>query len=81
MISREGCRIAVIGGGFSGVMTAIAKPHPVRSLAWAAWIIARLGGWKGYPSERPPGPITFKHGLDYFRACAAGWVLRDVCMP
>lgn len=57
------------------------NPHPVRSLAWAAWIIARLGGWKGYPSERPPGPITFKHGLDYFRACAAGWVLRDVCMP
>ncbi len=27
------------------------NPHPLLSLAWAAWIIARLGGWKGYASE------------------------------
>lgn len=57
------------------------NPHPRRSLAWAAWIMARLGGWTGYPSERPPGPITFKQGLDYFHACVAGWQLRDLCMP
>jgi hypothetical protein len=62
--------------------TALQKnPHPAPSLAWAAWIIARLGGWKGYPSERPPGPITFKHGLDTFYAWVAGWQLRHVCMP
>ena len=64
--------------------TALQKnPHPTRSLAWAAWIIARLGGWDGYPSSKPPGPITFKHGLDYFRALATGWAraLRNVCMP
>jgi hypothetical protein len=56
------------------------NPHPRHSLAWAAWIIARLGGWDGYPSSRPPGPITFKHGLDYFRAIATGWSLRNVCI-
>jgi hypothetical protein len=54
------------------------NPHPSRSLAWAAWIIARLGGWDGYSSSRPPGPITFKHGLDYFKGIAAGWALRNV---
>lgn len=57
------------------------NPHPTASLAWAAWIIGRLGGWDGYPSSKPPGPITFKHGLEHFHAVAAGWALRNVCMP
>lgn len=55
------------------------NPHPKRSLAWAAWIIARLGGWDGYPRTRP-GPITFKHGLEHFLAIVQGWSLRDVCI-
>lgn len=54
------------------------NPHPRQSLAWAAWVIARLGGWDGYSSSRPPGPITFKHGLDYFHGIAKGWTLRNV---
>ena len=54
------------------------NPHPRRSLAWASWIIAHLGGWDGYPSSKPPGPITFKHGLEYFRAYAAGWRAKHV---
>lgn len=54
------------------------NPHPKESLAWAAWIIARLGGWDGYSSSKPPGPITFKHGLDYFHGIAKGWSLRNV---
>jgi hypothetical protein len=53
------------------------NPHPQRSLAWAAWIIARLGGWDGYPRTKP-GPITFKHGLEHFLALAEGWRLRNV---
>jgi len=59
--------------------TALQKnPHPPNSLAWAAWIIAKLGGWDGYPKSKPPGPITFKHGLAYFKAIAHGRALRDV---
>ncbi len=47
--------------------TALQKnPHPPNSLAWAGWIIAKLGGWDGYPRSKPPGPITFRHGLEYF---------------
>jgi hypothetical protein len=62
--------------------TALQKnPHDRHSLAWTTWIIARLGGWDGYPSSKPPGPITLRHGWEYFNAIAKGWALRDVCMP
>ena len=37
-------------------------PHPHGSLAHAAWVLARMGGWKGYASEAKPGPITMSHG-------------------
>lgn len=42
------------------------NPHAPDSLAFAAWVIARVGGWKGYASQRPPGPITMKRGLEAF---------------
>ncbi len=59
--------------------TALQKnPHPPRSLARAAWVIGKLGGWDGYPKSKPPGPITMRHGLQRFLAIAEGWSLRDV---
>jgi hypothetical protein len=63
---------------FQGATALQKNPHRKRSLKWAGWIIARLGGWDGYPSSKPPGPITFKHGLEEFHAMVAGWSLRDV---
>ena len=51
------------------------NPHPPETLAWAAWQIARLGGWNGYASERPPGPITFSRGLKRFYAIVQGFTL------
>jgi hypothetical protein len=57
------------------------NPHPKTSLAWAAWIIARLGGWNGYKSEAPPGPITFFNGLRRFAALADGWTLANAQKP
>ena len=45
------------------------------TLAWAAWLIARLGGWKGYQSESPPGNKTFKWGLDRFNASYDGYLI------
>jgi hypothetical protein len=51
------------------------NPHPPHSLAWAAWIIARLGGWSGYQSQRPPGIVTFYRGLEQFEGIFLGWQL------
>jgi hypothetical protein len=42
------------------------NPHRKDTLSWAAWIIARLGGYSGYASQSPPGPLTYKWGLDAF---------------
>jgi hypothetical protein len=73
--------LAKLDAEYEGRTALQRNPHPEGTLAWAGWIIARLGGWNGYPSSRPPGPITFKNGLDEFRAMAAGWSLRHVCIP
>jgi hypothetical protein len=51
------------------------NPHRPESLAWAAWAIAKLGGWHEYETK-PPGPITMHNGLASFRAMAAGWALQ-----
>ncbi len=54
------------------------NPHRHRTLAWAAWVIAKLGGWSGYASHKPPGPITFHNGLAHFQILAAGWAIAHV---
>lgn len=62
----------VLGRQYEGRTKLQSNPHPARSLAWAAWIIARLGGWDGYPRTKP-GPITMRHGLQYFMGVAHTW--------
>jgi hypothetical protein len=66
---------------FEGKTAKQKNPHAKHSLAWLAWIIARIGGWTGYASERPPGPITMQRGWQRFQQMAQGWNLRNVCMP
>lgn len=51
------------------------NPHPPLSLAWATWLIARLGGGAGYQSQRPPGIGTLFKGLSQFDALFRGWAL------
>ena len=51
------------------------NPHKPSTLKWATWIIARLGGWKGYQSERKPGPIVLQKGLAKFYGIYQGWEL------
>lgn len=50
----------------SGHSEAVTNPHPLTSLAYAAWVIARLGEWDGYKSQRPPGPVRMQRGLTRF---------------
>jgi len=70
-----------LNGQIEGKTARQKNPHQHHSLAWATWIIGRLGGWNGYASSKPPGPITVRRGLEYFHAIAKGWMLRDVCIP
>jgi len=52
------------------------NPHAPGSLAYAAWVFARLGGWTGYYGK--PGPIVMLRGLTQFHAIKHGWTIRDV---
>jgi Transposase DDE domain len=79
--ANEVATLAALNQNLEAQSKRLKNPHPSNSLAWAAWIIGRLGGWDGYPSSKPPGPITMKHGLEYFYAVATGWSLKNVCMP
>ena len=49
------------------------NPHPKGSLAFAAWVCARLGGWTGYYGK--PGPIVMLSGWVYFQAAKQGAIL------
>lgn len=50
------------------------------TLAWAAWVIARMGGWKGYASEAKPGNKTMRIGLTRFENIFIGWNLaQKIC--
>lgn len=46
------------------------NPHPKRSLAYAAWVCARLGGWTGYYGK--PGPVVMLQGWLQFQAAKRG---------
>ena len=55
------------------------NPYKSSDLKRYIWVIARLGGWKGYLSQRKPGVTTFWVGLQKFSAIMQGWILfRDV---
>ena len=49
------------------------NPHAPGSLAFAAWVCGRLGGWNGYYGK--PGPVVMLRGLLRLRAMIEGWRL------
>jgi Transposase DDE domain len=49
------------------------NPYKAKDLKRYVWVIARLGGWKGYESKRHPGITTLWLGLKYFKAAKSGW--------
>jgi hypothetical protein len=46
------------------------NPHPPDDLAFASWVMARLGGWNCYYGK--PGPETMRYGLERYRAIKLG---------
>lgn len=65
---------------FKGTTEKQQNPFPQLTLSWASWIIARLGGYSGYVSQSPPGPLTYKWGLDRFNQSVEAFILfkKDV---
>jgi DDE family transposase len=49
------------------------NPHPPGSLAFVAWIAARLGGWNCY--YKPPGPKTMRDGWTRLAVTLEGYAL------
>lgn len=70
--------LEAISAKLAGKTARQCNPHSKGSLAFAAWVIARLGGWTGYYGK--PGAQVMRRGLQDFRAIKYGTalVLHDV---
>jgi hypothetical protein len=67
-----------IGPTLEGKTERQKNPHPPHSLAWLAWIIARLGGWNCY--YKPPGPKTMRAGWAQFATMATGFAVATTLL-
>jgi hypothetical protein len=54
------------------------NPHQPNSLAFVAWIAARLGGWNCY--YKPPGPKTMRDGWNQLTARLEGFAIAQQCI-
>jgi hypothetical protein len=69
--------LQAINATLEGRTEKLKNPFDPSSLAWYAWIAARLGGWSGYTSKgyRPAGPKIMARGLKKLDAMVLGWLL------
>lgn len=63
---------------FEGKTEKQKNPFDKKDLKRYAWVIARMGGWKGYEWKRHPGITTLWHGLKYFKSAIQGWELNKI---
>ena len=70
--------IVLLNKHLEGKTEKLKNPYLKDSLAYAAWVIARLSGWSGYESQRPPGPIDFLTGLQRFTERFEGFMLAKM---
>lgn len=71
--------LQAINATLEGRTEKLKNPFDPASLAWYAWIAARLGGWSGYTSKgyRPAGPKIMARGLKKLDAMVQGWLLAS----
>ena len=71
--------LRAINATLEGRTQKLKNPHDAGSLAWYAWIAARLGGWSGYTSKgyKPPGPKIMARGLKRLDSMVKGFLLAD----
>jgi len=67
--------VDAIGRTFEGATEPQQNPFTKGSLAWLSWIVARLGGWKGY--YRSPGPKTMNKGWDRLAEQLTGYLMAN----
>ena len=65
--------VEAIGPGLEGKTRRQKNPHPLHSLAWLAWITARLGGWNCY--YKPPGLKTMRAGWARLETMVVGFTV------
>lgn len=65
-----------INSKMEGKTTKLSNPFTKSKLPWAYWILARLGGWKGYASQRKPGFATLINGLKKFYDIYQGYSIE-----
>ena len=65
--------IATIGKSLEGKTERQKNPYRKGSLAWLAWISARLGGWNCY--DKPPGPKTMATRWKQLAAMLEGYAI------
>ena len=66
--------LEALSASLQGRTARLENPYRKGSLAFAAWVIARLGGWDGYYGK--PGPKTMRLGLEAFQSIKLGTTLR-----
>jgi hypothetical protein len=73
----DSAMLQVFNAKLEGRTALLKNPHDPDTLAWFAWIVARLGGWSGYTSKgyKPAGPKTIARGLIKLDAMTQGWNL------
>lgn len=59
--------LKMLSNKLSGKTEKLKNPYSENELLYAHWVLARLGGWKGYQKKRPPGPITLLKGKKRFK--------------
>lgn len=65
--------IEAISSSLQGKTARQMNPHAPGSLAYVAWVCARLGGWTGYYGK--PGPVVMLTGMLRLQAMIDGWTL------
>jgi len=70
---RFGAALVAISKDLEGNTARQKNPHSPGSLAFVAWVAARLGGWNCY--YKPPGPKTMRNGWNRLAPMLHGYLL------